>query len=141
MAHLNHVGLTVTDLDRSIAFYTEVAGFTLARPAVRVEGDWFDTLTHNEGASLDAATLDLDGFTLQLVQYHDGGAPAIATGHNHVGNMHLCIYVDDVDAKHAAITATGLHNPTPIVHVMRSPTRSFYVDDPDGIPVEFLQRA
>src|SRR5438128_2623444 len=73
MPHLNHVGLTVTDLPTSIAFYTDVVGFALARPPVRVEGDWFDTLTHNSGAQLDAVTLDLDGFTLQLVQYHAGG--------------------------------------------------------------------
>ena len=141
MPHLNHVGLTVTDLPASIAFYTDVAGFVEARPPVRVEGPWFDTLTHNDGAQLEAVTLDLDGFTLQLVQYHQGGGGPIATGHNHVGNLHLCIYVDDVDAKHAQVVASGRHNPTPIVNVMRTATRSLYVEDPDGVPVEFLQRA
>ena len=73
-----------------------------------MEGPWFDTLTHNDGAQLDAVTLDLDGFTLQLVQYHAGGGGPIATGHNHVGNLHLCIYVDDVDAKHAEIARKAI---------------------------------
>ena len=45
------------------------------------------------------------------------------------------------NGKHAEVVASGRHNPTAIVNVMRTPTRSFYVEDPDGVPVEFLRRA
>jgi lactoylglutathione lyase len=137
---LNHVGLNVSDLEASTAFYVNIAGFTIARPAVRVAGEWFDTLTHNSGAELDAVHLELEGFTLQLVQYHAAGGGAVPTGHNHIGNMHLCIHVDDVDAKRAEVEAAGGYDPTPIVNVMNGATRSFYIQDPDGVPVEFLQR-
>jgi len=137
---LNHVGLTVTDLDASVAFYTEVAGMQFLRRGFKTGGEWFDTLTHNTGAVIDAAHVGYEGFRLQLVQYHAGMDEPTRTGHNRVGNLHLCLDVPDVDAKHAEITASGRWNPTPIVTIAGGPHRSFYVEDPDGVPVEFLQR-
>ena len=58
MAELFHVGLTVKDLERSIAFYRDVVGMK--------ENEWrmmnakskeFDTLTNNPGAELKVAHL------------------------------------------------------------------------------------
>jgi glyoxylase I family protein len=136
---LNHMGLCVTDVARSLAFYRDVAGFTVQSGPYRLGGEWFDTLTWNEGAEIEVAMLELDGFTMQLVQYHAAGAVPVAPGHNHVGNPHLCINVVDVDAKHAAITATGEHRPTAIVDIAGTGYRSFCVEDPDGTPVELIQ--
>jgi catechol 2,3-dioxygenase-like lactoylglutathione lyase family enzyme len=140
MATLNHVGLTVSDLDRSVAFYCDVVGFTLATRR-RIQGEWFDTLTHNEGADIDVAMLALGDVTLQLVQYVAAGGPTLALAHHKVGSPHLCITVDEVDARHAAVTASGRHHPTPFVDIMGTGFRSFYVADPDGVPVELLQLA
>jgi glyoxylase I family protein len=135
---LNHLGLCVRDVKAAIAFYTEVAGFSVRMPPSRLAGEWFDTLTWNEGAEIEVAMLELGPFTLQLVQYHAAGADAVAPGHNHPGNPHLCIDVVDVDAKHAEVVATGRHRPTAIVDIAGTGARSFYVEDPDGTPVEFL---
>ena len=133
------MGLCVEDLGTAVDFYRDVAGFTVRTPPTRLGGDWFDTLTWNEGAEIEIAMLELSGFTMQLVQYHAAGAESVAPGHNHAGNPHLCINVDDVDAKHAEVIASGLHRPTAIVNIAGTGARSFYVEDPDGTPVEFLQ--
>ena len=138
---LNHIGLTVTDLEASVAFYTDVVGMGFFKRGFKTGGDWFDTLTRNSGALVDAAYVGYDNVRLQLVQYHEGAGEPSATGHNRAGNLHLCIDVADVDTKHAEILATGRYNPTPIVEIAGGVARSFYVEDPDGVPVEFLQRA
>jgi catechol 2,3-dioxygenase-like lactoylglutathione lyase family enzyme len=135
---LNHLGITVTDLDTSLAFYCDVVGFTLGF-RTRATGEWFDTLTRNTGADIEIAMLELAGFTLQLVQYHAAGGDALPLAHHRVGNPHLCIEVDDVDARHRTISDSGDHDPTPIVDIMGRGIRSFYVHDPDGVPVELLQ--
>src|SRR4051794_11615915 len=108
------MGLTVSDLERSIAFYRDVVGFEEATSRRRLQGEWFDTLTHNDGADIDTAYLRLGGFTLQLVQYLAAGGPAPELSHHWPGNPHLSIDVDDVDARHAMITASGMHRPTAI---------------------------
>ena len=135
---LGHVGITVSDLDASIAFYCDVVGMRLT---TRLEsgGPWFDELTHNQGAVIDVAMLELQGFTLQLVAYTQAGGEPSPIAHNRPGSAHLSIEVDDVDTRHAAITASGDHNPTAIVDIAGTGIRSFYVEDPDGIPVELLQ--
>ena len=82
--------------------------------------------------------LELGSFTLQLVQYHAAGASPVAAGHNHPGNPHLSINVVDLDAKHAEAVAAGKYRPTAIVEITGTGARSFYVQDPDGTPVEFI---
>ena len=134
---LNHVGVTVRDLERSLAFYRDVVGMEVYSRR-RMKGEWFDTLTHNSGADIDVAMLRLDGFVLQLVEYHAGGGDTLPLAHHHVGNPHLCINVADVDAKHLDATNGDLL-PTPIVDILALGIRSFYVHDPDGLPVEFVQ--
>ncbi|MBM3659388.1 MAG: VOC family protein [Actinobacteria bacterium] len=136
---LNHVGLCVRDVAAAVAFYRDVAGFEVRVSPFRMAGEWFDTLTWNDGAEIEVAMLALGGFTLQLVGYHAAGADPVAPGHNHPGNPHLCIDVDDVEAKHAEVAALGAHRPTVIVDIVGTGARSFYVQDPDGTPVEFLQ--
>ena len=138
MTSLNHMGVTVRDLEQSIVFYRDVVGMELFSRR-RMQGDWFDTLTHNSGADIDVAMLRMEGLTLQLVQYLAAGGTALPLAHHNVGNPHLCINVDDVDAKHRDATARGGLDPTPIVDIMGLGIRSFYVHDPDGLPVEFLK--
>ncbi len=137
---LNHVGLTVSDLDASVGFYRDVVGFTVKRERTVAEGDWFDTLTGANGAKMEFALVGDERFTLQLVRYLAGGAPAEPTGHTAAGNIHLCVEVDDIDARWAALSEGG-YRLTPIVRIMGTDNRSFYVNDPDGVPVELLQPA
>jgi catechol 2,3-dioxygenase-like lactoylglutathione lyase family enzyme len=132
------MGLCVRDLRASLAFYTEVAGFTVRMAPRRMAGEWFDVLTGNHGADIEVAMVELGSFTLQLVRYHAAGASPSSPGHNHPGNPHLSIKVDDVDAKHAEVVASGQHHPTAIVDIAGVGARSFYVEDPDGTPVEFI---
>jgi catechol 2,3-dioxygenase-like lactoylglutathione lyase family enzyme len=139
MTKPNHIGLTVTDLDASTAFYCEVAGMTVERRYPVAEDAWFKTLTENPDAVVEAVMLRLDTLRLQLVRYHRGGAPG-GTGHAAVGGLHLCFEVDDVDAVHAVLSADGRYHVGPIVRREPYGGRSFYIDDPDGVPVELEQR-
>ena len=141
MNQVNHVGLTVRDLERSVAFYRDVVGFDVRVERVRSGGEWFDTLTGNSGAVLDVAMLSDGDFCLQLVQYREGGEPHAITGHHRVGNVHLSLDVADVETKRDEMIAAGVHDVTPIVALPVPGMRSFYVHDPDGIPVEFIEGA
>jgi glyoxylase I family protein len=139
MLELFHVGLTVKDLQRSLSFYRDVAGME-AREIIIGESPEFDTLTNNPGARLRAVHLTSGSFMLQLLQYEAGGGTTLDLHHNNIGSPHFCFYIPDVEAKYAEIKRRGDVKITsgivPIAHNMRS----FYTEDPDGVPVEFLQR-
>lgn len=141
---LNHAGITVTSIEASQKFYEEVVGMKFYRRGSGSSGDWYDTLTENTGAVSSAVMLRADDFLLQLVEYHEGGNPESVASHHRVGNVHFCINVEDVEQKYAEVTALGTYHCTPIVHLPGGGLRvdgmrSFYVRDPDNIPVEFLQ--
>jgi catechol 2,3-dioxygenase-like lactoylglutathione lyase family enzyme len=61
MAELFHVGLTVRDLERSLAFYREVAGMA-AGEVFDGQSQEFDTLTNNPGARLRGVHLKAGAF-------------------------------------------------------------------------------
>jgi catechol 2,3-dioxygenase-like lactoylglutathione lyase family enzyme len=125
MASLNHVGITVTDLEVSQAFYVDVVGMELVLPAFRTGGEWFDTLTDTSGAVIDAALLSAGEMTLQLIQYHEAGNPVAVTGHNRVGNLHLSFNVDDAEAKHAHLKDRPELRPTAVVPLPIDGYKSF----------------
>ena len=135
----NHIGLTVTDLDASTAFYCDVVGMELEKRYPVAADAWFRSLTENPDAVVEAVMLRLGALRLQLVRYHQGGASG-GTGHAAVGGLHLCFEVDDVDASYAALSADDRYHVGPIVRREPYGGRSFYVNDPDGVPVELEQR-
>jgi catechol 2,3-dioxygenase-like lactoylglutathione lyase family enzyme len=139
LASLNHVGLTVTDLEASRTFYVDIVGMEVVFGGFRTGGEWFDTLTENEGAVIEAVLLSAGQTTLQLVQYHEAGIPEPVSGHNRVGNLHLSFDVEDADAKHAELAHCRDLRATAVVRLPVDGYKSFYVRDPDGVPVEFLE--
>ncbi len=141
MAELFHVGLTVKNLGRSVAFYRDVVGMQETEfKMAKVRSEQFDTLTNNPGAELSVAHLTLGPFMLQLIEYVAKGGTTLDLHHNNVGSPHLCIYVLDVEAKLKEVQKRGDVVITSGLVQIAPNMRSFYTEDPDGVPVEFLQR-
>jgi catechol 2,3-dioxygenase-like lactoylglutathione lyase family enzyme len=141
MPSLYHVGLTVESLEESVAFYRDVVGMVEipASSNLEIAGDWFDQLTENEGAKLRVSHLELDGVQLQLVEYAAAGGERLPLHHKMVGNPHLCIDMGNIDERHAALEAEGRYKISPIVTIGGTSFRSFYITDPNGVLVEFIE--
>jgi catechol 2,3-dioxygenase-like lactoylglutathione lyase family enzyme len=136
---LLHVGLTVADLAASVGFYRDVVGMTISSEFTG-RNAWFDALTNNPGAELNVSHLRLGNYELQLIEYLAGGDGDVAApAHNRIGSPHMCFLVTDVDAKFAEVTDRGDVTITSDVIDIAAGARSFYVEDPDGLPVEFVQ--
>ncbi|MCK9284903.1 MAG: lactoylglutathione lyase [Rhodocyclaceae bacterium] len=123
-----HTMLRVGDLQRSIAFYTEVLGMRLLRQQDYPEGK----------------------FTLAFVGYADEAeAAAIELTYNYgVGNYelgnafgHIALAVPDAAAACAAIRARGgrvVREAGPMKH---GATIIAFVEDPDGYKIELIQKS
>ncbi|MCH2173563.1 VOC family protein, partial [Myxococcota bacterium] len=136
------MGITVENLEESVAFYRDVVGLTEIPETSDLEmsGEWFDQLTENEGARFRVAHLDLSGIQLQLVEYTAAGGERLDLAHKRIGNPHLCIDMENISERHAALAAEGRFKVSPIVTIADTPIRSFYVTDPNGVLVEFIER-
>jgi catechol 2,3-dioxygenase-like lactoylglutathione lyase family enzyme len=138
MAQLFHIGLTVKNLERSLAFYRDVAEMTEGEH-LEVRSKAFDTLTNNPGAALKVAHLTAGTFMLQLIEYAAAGGSTLDLHHNNVGSPHMSFYVPDVEAKYKEVQRRGDVKITSGLVQIAPNMRSFYTEDPDGVPVEFLQ--
>jgi catechol 2,3-dioxygenase-like lactoylglutathione lyase family enzyme len=138
MPELNHVGLTVKNLDDSVKFYREVAGMTV-ETMFELENGGFAKLTRNPAASIKGAMVYAGAFRLQLLEYIAGGGPPQKIHHNNVGSPHMSFGVADVDAKYREVQAIPWAKIISDIVEVVPRFRSFYVEDPDGVPVEFYQ--
>ena len=153
----NHVGLTVGSLEVSYDFYTRVVGLepfgaagrgaatTLTASGVEVletASPELAQLTNTPGSAIRCAFVQSpDGrLVLQLVEYVVGGEKPIEPGHSRPGSPHISLYVDDVANRFATAQASAPDAVASALVDITPTMRSFYLTDPDGVPVELIQK-
>ena len=141
---VDHVGITVSDLDRSVAFWERLLG-TVGRDRAVLAGPRLGGLLgYPAGLRIDACWVDLPGGgALELLQYLDRDEPALPDGTAHPGNVHVCLQVDDMDAAHAHAVACGARTvgdgPIEVAAGPNVGMRVAYLRDPDGVTIELRQ--
>jgi len=115
-----HVGLRVTDLERSLAFYTALGYIQVG------------SVPETEFGSLTMLQLPDDPFvSLELV--HDPTRPVEDVG----GVNHLVVQADDLDAAIADLAASGIAVDPP---AQPGPEiRTSWLTDPDDYRIELVQ--
>ncbi len=136
-----HVGICVSDLERSRRFYSDVLGFKeVAR--LQVVGEPSDTLLDLEDVDLHATFLERDGVRIELLWYaHPGGqAGPVPRAMNQFGLTHLAIRVDDLEQTLAALRREGVASldDTRIGNPQLG-AQAIYVLDPDGLRLELIE--
>ncbi len=122
-----YTGIRVRDLDRSIAFYTDVLGMELLDRTKAPE-------TKGEFATLRSGDRK---HTLEVNWYADD-SPVAAPYVNGEELDHLAFHVEDLDA---ALAHLDEHGYPQVLHRFESENSIWaYVQDPDGIYLEFFQR-
>jgi catechol 2,3-dioxygenase-like lactoylglutathione lyase family enzyme len=140
-----HAGLTVSDIERSIAFYRDVLGLELAW---RQESDtpYIAQLTGLPGTHLKVAYLKpagADGPFIELLQYLAPAGTAVDTTPNNPGTAHVCFFVEDLQASYRDLSERGVRfvsEPIQIAAGVHKGSSTVYAKDPDGITLEFFQR-
>ena len=142
---LGHTSLTVSSLERSIAFYRDLLGLELVATIDR-SAPWIAEMTGLEGASLHIAVLRWPGqeHMLELIEYETPTGTHTPQATNDVGCPHLGFRVDEIDREYRRLLAAGVEFIAAPVLVTEPPskgTRAAYFRDPDGIPLELQQLA
>jgi len=123
-----HTMIRVGDLDKSIAFYTEILGMQLLRRTDFAEGR-FTLAFVGYGDESKEAVLELT---------HNWDTPSYELGN---GYGHVALAVPDAAAACAAIKARGgkvVREAGPMKH---GTTIIAFVEDPDGYKIELIQRS
>jgi catechol 2,3-dioxygenase-like lactoylglutathione lyase family enzyme len=141
-----HAGISVSDLDASVAFYTALTG---QAPVARgtMNSVPFGRSQGLPIATLRYATINIDGLGIDLIQFQDPVGERTEGKANRPGSMHLCFKVDDFDAVHARMKKAGydfLGEAYTFLAGEVTPdaalgTKVAYFNDPDGTNLEIIQ--
>lgn len=131
MAELFHIGVTVKNLERSIAFSRDIVEMQ-ADEYPEVQSEAFDRLTNNPGAPLKVIDMKADPVLLQLIEYVAAGGPTLDLHHNNAGSPHISLYVAAVEDKDRQRKSRGDVTITSDIVQIAPNMRSFYTEDPDA---------
>jgi catechol 2,3-dioxygenase-like lactoylglutathione lyase family enzyme len=145
MTSLLHTGLTVRDLDRSLAFYRDTLGMETVFEQEK-EGGYLAAIVGYPGAHVRMAHLAFPGdrHRLELFQYLEPEPRGEPGEPRDVGITHVCLLVDDIAALHARLRAGGIafySDPVVVDTGANAGGIGVYVRDPDGITLELFQRS
>ncbi|WP_141585080.1 VOC family protein [Actinomadura sp. WMMA1423] len=149
IADVLHFSFTVSDLDRSVAWYTDVLGLELVHRQ-RQENAYTEKLVGIDGAVLEVAQLKIPGLApacsthmLELIEYVGArGACPSSLPTNQVGVAHLALLVTDIHERYARMLAQGTRFRNPPVEITEGANAggwACYLHDPDGCTIELLQ--
>ena len=124
-----HLGISVADLDRSIAWYTGLLGFRLRSRSCQRDLD------------CELCFLERDGFQLELFQYRSPRPLPPERLHPNedlktIGTKHIAFAADDLSALLADCPACGADV---VFSARRAGNQMCFLRDPDGVLVEFIQ--
>jgi catechol 2,3-dioxygenase-like lactoylglutathione lyase family enzyme len=139
----DHTGITVSNLERSLAFWRDVLGFELSHTAHQ-KGELAQEITGVEGAEIKLAVLRTPGgHKIELLEYL---APADRKHADirpcDVGSVHVALLVHDLDAvveRIAELDWKTAGKPQRLQSGPNAGKRVVYVRDPDGTTIEFMQ--
>ena len=135
----SHTSFTVSNLERSVDFYTRLLGFKV-ETRLQIKSPGIEQITGFAGAHLDACIVSIEGFRLELIQYLSPPGVKLDTRTNNVGAAHVGLWVDDVEAKYREMLAAGVRfRGAPTSSLPGRPKVTYFLD-PDGITLELMQR-
>ena len=103
----DHTGITVSNLERSLAFWRNVLGFELSHRAHHT-GELASEVTGVPGAEISIAVLKGYGHKIELLEYlAPKDRKRIDLRPCDVGSVHVAFTVENLDAVLNAIAASG----------------------------------
>jgi len=126
ITRISHAAFIVKDVDRSLHFYSRVLGFKKL----------YELAGEAKGVKFKSVYLQIS--RNQFLELFPGGTTESPWGMQKIGFSHLCLEVDNLDESVDQMRANGIPFLIPPC-IGQDRTRLFWVEDPDGNKIEFMQ--
>lgn len=148
---IDHINIVVSDLARSVGFYTDVLGFRKTHDVV-MEGEWIEAIVGLRGVKGLVAFVEPPGggIRIELLQYVAPAGQVLAENSraNTLGLRHVALRVDDIVGMTAKLRAAGVtlfsapvKVPHGVVKFAAGDKTLVYFLDPDGVILELAEYA
>src|SRR5581483_189911 len=142
---LDHIAVTVSDLNRSLAFYRDLLGLKEVERH-HLEGETISKMAAKSGVVLDVVRLcapDTPRVLIDLPQYHALKGKVSTAQLGDAAHSHFCFGVPDVWAAYRDLSAKGVEFISePVTFELESGTlHVVWMKDPDGFILELVTSA
>jgi catechol 2,3-dioxygenase-like lactoylglutathione lyase family enzyme len=140
----DHTSFTVSNLEKSLAFYHDLLGFEILNHRPRITNRYFRDIVDFPDGVIKGAFLAIPGTThcLELFEYvHPRGTP-LDTRNNNPGSAHIALLVEDLRPMVEELKARGVRFRSEPIYLDEGPNTggwAVYMLDPDGITIELFQ--
>ncbi|MFT4149832.1 MAG: VOC family protein [Paracoccaceae bacterium] len=135
---IHHAAISTPDLDRALAFYCDLLGFTVASRMDWPRGTALpDTILGVRDTAARQAKLRAGNCFLEIFEFSSPPPRSHDRAIQDHGITHLCLHVRDLEAEVARLQAAGItfrSDPQ-----LRPTHASVYGHDPDGNVLELLE--
>ena len=147
IGQIYHVGLTVSDMERSKAFYRDILGLEF-KGEILMEGRETEEMFQKKGCRARVAYLNgSDNYGMppvELIQFLNTEIKKQPADLFASSVSELCFYTDDIDGTYENLVKQGvccLSEPQSFDFTSAGfgKSRAFYFKDPDGIILEMMQ--
>ena len=143
---VDHINIVVTDLERSVTFYTQLLGLIETRRA-HLCGDWIESVVGMPGVEADVVYVQPQGGgpRIELIAYRapQGQSLPECALPNTTGLRHIAFQVEGIDAVFQRLHDAGVPFigppqavPQSVVRHDAGDKRLCYFHDPDGVILE-----
>jgi catechol 2,3-dioxygenase-like lactoylglutathione lyase family enzyme len=146
MRAIDHVGVTVADLDRAVEFWCGRLGLRQISRVTETGPD-IAALIGEDTVEIEIADLDAgDGRIIELIRYIRPAGRPVRQRSTEPGSSHIAVRVDDLDAALERIQGSQARQISRHPVVLHDPGGAWdgvaccYIADPDGNIVELVQR-
>lgn len=135
----NHVGISVTNIERSIDFYRDMFGMEKLCEVFPFGGEQFEAIMDIPGVQgrmcmIGKGTLQLELFEFANPKPRDPEYPVSDRGYSHFG-----VEVEDIAATYEKLRAADVRIHSPVITFMGGGMKAAYCRDPDGNVFEIME--
>lgn len=140
---INHVGVSVENIERSVSFYRDLLGMEVVTQK-DFAGEQYEAILGFKGAKGRLAMLQAGTMRIELFEFSHP-SPKLNDPSRKVldqGISHFCIEVNDIEAEYERLKAGGVsfHCPPLEFCGKTGNSRATYGRDPDGNVFELLEK-
>jgi glyoxylase I family protein len=146
---IDHINIVVSDLEKSVKFYTELLGFEQTNSA-HMEGEWIESIVGLKGVTADVVFIVARAGEprIELLCYKSPIGESIPANSlaNTVGLRHIALRVDDIQESAKKLKEAGVKLlsepvtvPATVVTHDAGHKMLCYFHDPDGVLLEITE--
>ncbi len=140
MKAIRHIGIVVSDMERSLKFYRDLLGLKVVKN-FKEEGKYIDKILGLSGVKLWMIKLAADdGTIVELLKYmsHPQKAPDNPQICD-IGCSHIAFTVDDIGKEYTRLSNKGVRFNCPPLVSPDGYAKVAFCRDPDGVFIELVE--